>query len=125
MLHSSLPPLPCYPCPHASACCAYGTTLSDTEVTAIRAAHGDESVYRTRSGEWRTRVSKGRCVLLVDNTCSIYGKPYYPEVCRGFPFIDAETGGPYQFERDICPEFARRPELYQINPFRTSIPVEP
>lgn len=123
MQHTTLPPLPCYPCPHASACCAYGTTLSATEAAAIGAACGEDTVYRTRWGEWRTRVSSGRCVLLVDNTCSIYDQPYYPQVCRGFPFFDAETGGPYGFDRDICPEFEHRPELLQINPLRTSIPA--
>lgn len=125
MQHTSLPPLPCYPCPHASACCAYGATLSDAEVEAIRATHGEGKVYRTRWGEWRTRVAKGRCVFLVENACSIYDQAYYPAVCRGFPFIDAETGGPYEFDRKICPEFDRRPELLQINPFRTSTRAGP
>lgn len=108
--------LPCYPCPHQSACCAYGTTLSETEAKAISDARGAHTVYLTRWGEWRTRVIKGRCALLVNNACSIYNQPYYPDVCRGFPFVDAESGGPYEFERDICPEFEVRPELHQINP---------
>jgi Fe-S-cluster containining protein len=120
MQSASLPQLPCYPCPHASACCAYGATLSDAEVEAIRAVHGEGKMYRTRWGEWRTRVVKGRCAFLRDNACSIYDQPYYPAVCRGFPFVDSETGGPYEYEREICPEFERRPELLQINPFNTS-----
>ena len=118
MVSTPLPALPCYPCPHHSACCAYGATLSDAEAAAITAGHGADRIYRTRWGEWRTRVSKRRCVFLVDNACTIYGKPYYPAVCRGFPFVDAETGGPYQFDRTICPEFELRPELHQINPYR-------
>lgn len=109
-------PLPCYPCPHQSACCAYGTTLSDTEVEAITRELGTASIYRNRWGEWRTRIIKGRCAFLKKNACSIYDKPYYPAVCKGFPFVDAETGGPYEFDRDICPEFQLRPELHQINP---------
>ena len=114
MQHSPFPPLPCYPCPHHSACCAYGTTLSDEEAEAIRRRHGAHLIYRTRFGEWRTRVRKGRCVFLTDNVCTIYNQPYYPAVCRGFPWLDAETGGPYEFDREICPEFIRRPELHQI-----------
>jgi Putative zinc- or iron-chelating domain len=117
MLHSPFPALPCYPCPHGSACCAYGTTLTESEAAAIVAEHGRAPVYRTRWGEWRTRVTEGRCVFLRDNSCTIYNKPYYPAVCRGFPWLDAETGGPYEFDRTICPEFTRRPELVQINPF--------
>jgi len=35
-------------------------------------------------------------------------------VCRGFPWTDAETGGPYEYDRTICPEFVLRPELVQI-----------
>lgn len=116
MQHSPFPALPCYPCPHQSACCAYGTTLTDEEARALIAEYGAGTAYRTRWGEWRTRVSKGRCVLLFNNTCSIYNKPYYPAVCRGFPFVDAESGGPYEFDREICPEFGLRPELLQINP---------
>ena len=114
MQHSPFPPLPCYPCPHHSACCAYGTTLADDEVEAITAQHGADLVYQTRNGEWRTRVRKGRCVFLANNVCTIYNKPYYPAVCRGFPWLDAETGGPYEYDRTICPEFVKRPELYEI-----------
>lgn len=118
MQHSPFPQLPCYPCPYHSACCAYGTTLTDEEAEAILEQHGKAMVSRSRGGEWRTRVRKGRCVFLVNNTCSIYNQPYYPAVCRGFPWTDAETGGPYEFDRAICPEFEHRPELLQINPFR-------
>jgi hypothetical protein len=117
-VHQPLPSLPCYPCPHHSACCGWGVTLSEREAAAISDAHGADKVYRTRGGEWRTRVKNRRCVLLVDNACSIYDKPYYPVVCGGFPFIDADTGGPYEFDRTICPEFERRPELQLVNPYR-------
>ena len=116
--------LPCYPCPHQSACCAYGATLSEIEAAAITDAHGGERIFRTRWGEWRTRVRQGRCVFLENNACSIYGRPYYPAVCRGFPFIDAETGGPYEFDRTICPEFLSRPELLQIHPFKKTVSGE-
>ena len=115
-LHEPLPTLPCYPCPHQSACCAWGSTLSDWEAAEISAVHGADKVFRSRGGEWRTRVKNRRCVFLVNNTCSIYDKPYYPAVCRGFPFVDAETGGPYEYDRTICPEFERRPELRLVNP---------
>jgi hypothetical protein len=87
------PSLPCYPCPHLSSCCAYGVTLSDDEAAAIARAHGASVVYRTRWGEWRTRVRGRRCV---------------------FPWTDAETGGPYEYDRTICPEFLVRPELVQL-----------
>jgi Fe-S-cluster containining protein len=115
MEHSPFPHLPCYPCPHASACCAYGTTLSEEEAKAIVAELGDGKVYQTRWGEWRTRVVKGRCVFLFNNACSIYNHSYYPAVCRGFPFVDSESGGPYEYDRTICPEFTRHPALLQIN----------
>jgi Putative zinc- or iron-chelating domain len=108
------PSLPCFPCPHGSSCCAYGVTLSDEEAAAITAAHGPDLTYRTRWGEWRTRVRAGRCVFLQENICTIHAEPFYPAVCRGFPWIDAETGGPYQYDRTICGEFAVRPELVQI-----------
>jgi hypothetical protein len=108
------PPLPCFPCPHNSACCAYGVTLSDAEADAIARAHGRDRIYQTRWGEWRTRIRNRRCVFLVDNRCTIHGEAYFPAVCRGFPWTDAETGGPYEYDRTICPEFVSHPELVQI-----------
>jgi len=109
------PQLPCFPCPHASACCAYGVTLSDDEAEVIAREHGAHMIYQTRWGEWRTRVRQRRCVFLVENRCTIHGQSYYPAVCRGFPWTDAETGEPYQYDQTICPEFLARPELVQIH----------
>lgn len=108
------PPLPCFPCPHDAACCAYGTTVSEDEARQLRERYGEDKVYRTRWGEWRTRVRRGRCVFYQDHGCTIHHDPSYPAVCRGFPWTDAETGGPYEFDQTICPEFVTRPELVQI-----------
>lgn len=116
MSEHRFPPLPCYPCPHRAACCAFGVTVDEQEARAIVAAWGDGKVYRTRWGEWRTRIRNGRCVFYVDGGCAIHTESYYPAVCRGFPWTDSETGGPYEFDRTICPEFLARPELLQINP---------
>ncbi len=113
----AFPSLPCFPCPHDSACCAHGTTLADHEAAAVRARYGDDRIYLTRWGEWRTRVKGGRCAFLVENSCQLHDEPFYPLVCRGFPWTDSETGGPYEFDRTICPEFALRPSLVSINPF--------
>ena len=112
----TLPKLPCFPCPHRATCCAYGTTVSEKEALAIVAEHGPDKVYKARWGEWRTRVVKGRCVFFVDGGCTIHDRSYYPTVCKGFPWTDAETGGPYQYDRTICLEFVHRPELLSLNP---------
>jgi hypothetical protein len=109
-----LPSLPCFPCPYSSSCCSYGVTLSDEEAVAISSTVGPDLIYRTRWGEWRTRVRGGRCVFLRENVCTIHAEPYYPGVCRGFPWTDAETGGPYEYDQTICPEFVLKPELVQI-----------
>ena len=109
-----MPSLPCYPCPYEASCCAYGTSLSDEEALAIEANHGPGLVYRTRWGEWRTRVKKKRCVLYRDGGCAIHDQPYSPEICRGFPWTDAETGGPYSFDVTICGAFEARPELIAL-----------
>lgn len=111
---SGFPALPCYPCPHQSSCCAYGVTLSEHEALDLARRHGEEKVYRTRWGEWRTRIRNRRCVFLVDNGCTIHADPAYPVVCRAFPWTDAETGGPYEYDQTICPEFLARPQLVQI-----------
>jgi hypothetical protein len=109
-----LPSLPCYPCPHSASCCAYGTSLSEDEAAAIEAEHGPGVVFRTRGGDWRTRVKNRRCVLLRDGSCIIHDRPYYPAVCRGFPWTDAETGGRYEYDVTICGEFVARPELVAL-----------
>jgi hypothetical protein len=110
----TLPSLPCYPCPYGSSCCAHGTTVSDEEAAAIEANHGPGLVYKTRWGEWRTRVRKNRCVLYRDGGCSIHDKPYYPAMCRGFPWIDIETGERYEYDVTICGAFVAHPELIAI-----------
>lgn len=110
----TLPSLPCYPCPHNASCCAYGTSLSEEEATAIETNHGQGLVYWTRWGEWRTRVKKGRCVLLRDGACTIHDKSYYPTTCQGFPWVDGDTGEPYEYDVTICGELASRPELIQL-----------
>jgi hypothetical protein len=117
MSEIKLPELPCHPCPHRATCCAHGTTLTDDEADAIARHFGTAAVYRRTDGEWRTRVRDGRCVLYVDGGCAVHDRTYYPAVCRGFPWLDAETGGPYEFDRTICGEFGKRPELLLIHPY--------
>jgi hypothetical protein len=111
---SPTPSLPCYPCPYNASCCAYGSTVSEAEAAAIEANHGPGLVYRTRWGEMRTRVKNKRCVMFRDGGCTIHDKAYYPAVCRGFPWTDAETGGPYEHDLTICGEFVRVPALVEI-----------
>lgn len=111
-----MPLLPCFPCPHNSSCCAHGTTLSEEEAAIVAANHGIGTVYRTRWGEWRTRVRNRRCVFHSGGGCTLHDKPYYPTLCQGFPWTDAETGEPYEYDVTICGEFAARPELVQLHP---------
>jgi hypothetical protein len=111
MSEPALPPLPCHPCPYNASCCAYGTSVSDEEAAAIEAEHGTGVVYRTRWGEWRTRVRGGRCVFYRDGGCTIHDRDYYPAQCRGFPWYDAESGERYPYDVTICGAFASSPEL--------------
>jgi hypothetical protein len=110
----ALPTLPCYPCPYDASCCAFGSTVTDEEAAAIEANHGPGLVYRTRSGEMRTRVRNGRCALYRDGACTIHDRSYYPAVCRGFPWTDAETGGRYEYDVTICGAFEAQPELIAL-----------
>ena len=98
--------LPCHPCPHHSVCCSHGVTVLDDEVSAIRAAHGDDTVvWDEAEGEHRTRLVNGACVFLRPNGCSIHAEPHYPRVCRAFPWADSD-GNPYGYDLTICPELA-------------------
>ena len=109
------PSLPCYPCPHLSSCCAYGVTLSDDEAAAITrgARRRGRSTGRAGANGARGCAAAAAC-FSSENVCTIHAEPYYPAVCRGFPWTDAETGGPYEYDRTICPEFITRPELVQL-----------
>ncbi len=108
-----LPSLPCYPCPYNASCCAYGVSLSDDEAAAIEADKGPGLVYKTRWGEWRTRIKNKRCALFQNGGCTIHDRPYYPTVCRGFPWTDSD-GDRYEYDISICGEFEARPELVTI-----------
>jgi hypothetical protein len=110
----ALPQLPCFPCPHESSCCAYGTTVTADEAAAIEANHGPALVYLTRYGEWRTRVKQRRCVMHRNGGCSIHDRPYYPAMCRTFPWTDSETGERYEYDVTICGEFEASRELVEI-----------
>lgn len=109
-----LPALPCFPCPYNASCCAYGTSVSDAEAAAIESNHGPGLVYKTRSGDWRTRIRKGRCAMFANGGCTIHDKSYYPVICRGFPWVDGETGSRYEYDIMICGEFVAQQELVEI-----------
>jgi Fe-S-cluster containining protein len=103
--------MPCYPCPHNSVCCSWGTSLNLKEADVLRAKYGaDAVVWDDEEKEWRTRVDDGRCMFLSGNSCSLHELPEYPSVCREFPWRDPETGGPYQYDLSICPEFPDEPD---------------
>ena len=57
-------PLPCFPCPHNSVCCRWGTYLSVEEASVLLAEFGKDFVYwNTDDEEWRTQVKNGRCAF--------------------------------------------------------------
>lgn len=100
-------------------------TVSEEEAAEIEANHGSGLVYKTRSGEWRTRVRNKRCAMFRDGGCSIHDRSYYPSLCRAFPWTDGETGGRYEYDVTICGEFVARPELVAIQRAIPPAPAEP
>lgn len=62
-------------------------------------------MWDDEESSWRTSVVNDKCFFLRDGLCSIHGQPYYPRTCRGFPYTDGETGGPYLYDQTICPDF--------------------
>jgi hypothetical protein len=52
--------------------------------------------------------------LFANGGCTIHDKPYYPAICRGFPWIDGESGGRYEHDITICGEFLIQAELVEI-----------
>lgn len=119
-VRSPEPALPCMPCPHGSACCRYGTSLTADEAQAIAAAHGPDSVVRLVD-DHRTAVRYGGCVFLAGNGCTIHDRSYYPATCRHFPWRDRE-GGPYAGDPAICPEMAKGGPSDALSPSRGGQP---
>ena len=96
--------LPCFPCPHDAICCSWGTGLYEDEATAERYGEGalrwsDEEVG------WRTSIVDGRCFFW-RHGCSIDEMPFYPRVCRGFPWLHGNGGDEYPGDLSVCPELA-------------------
>lgn len=114
--------LPCYPCPHESACCSYGATVSPREVKLIQKNHGKDKVYLTRWGEWRTRIRNKRCVFLANNACTLHARPEYPAVCKGFPYFMADGKTDYPYDQDICPDLIPDLKLLKKHTVKKSKP---
>lgn len=53
-------------------------------------------------------------MLLRDGACTIHDKSYYPTTCRGFPWVNGDTGEPYEYDVTICGELQAHPELIEI-----------
>ena len=96
--------LPCFPCPHKGICCRYGADLTDAEAKALTLAYGADTVTETDEG-YRTAVKGDMCGFHLDGLCTIHTSPLYPAVCRAYPWEDGILGGPYQGDRQECPEF--------------------
>lgn len=99
-------PLPCFPCPHNSVCCRWGTYLSDKEATDLLAEFGESFVYwNTDDKEWRTQVKNGRCAFW-DGGCKLHAHNSYPKVCRIYPWSDGRDAElPVAHDASMCPSF--------------------
>lgn len=116
--------LPCHPCPHNSVCCTWGASLEEAEAIGIimdhklavlRAGHtytmADFIEYSDDPGDpRRTWVImseifgkvRQHCIFSTPSGCLIHDKPYYPQICRGFPWLEAPNV-PYTSDVTICP----------------------
>jgi Putative zinc- or iron-chelating domain len=97
--------LPCFPCPHKGACCAYGADLDTKEAHAFVREFGALTVVVDDKGAYRTAVKDGTCVFHSGGLCAIHETPLYPKVCRAYPWEDGLLGGMYSGDRQECPEF--------------------
>lgn len=98
----------CYPCPHSSICCSWGSSLEPDEAEGIKKEYSEDYIVLTGdpTDPIRTAVRNGSCVFKIlepGGGCSIHDKPYYPKICRGFPDSDGKDG-PYLGDITICPE---------------------
>jgi hypothetical protein len=96
--------LPCHPCPHGSACCAFGVMLFADEAATLRRRFGAAAlVWDGEDGTWRTAVVDNMCWFW-DRLCTIHEEPFYPRICKGFPWRFGDTDEDYPYDVTICPE---------------------
>jgi len=111
--------LPCYPCPHKSRCCTYGTTLTHTEAHNLAKTFGSRAVtyldpheLKSRGwfdelpkrGMWATTLHGDRCSMLQGNKCIAHNHSHYPKACRAFPYHDPFEPLPQASDAPLCPE---------------------
>ena len=98
--------LPCIECPHRSACCRWGTWLSDSEGKALQELYFDKVFFDEDVKMWRTQVWNGRCVFFNGVGCDIHHLDIYPKSCKEFPWKDSRNPlHPRAFDSITCPEF--------------------
>lgn len=100
--------LPCFPCPHRSVCCRWGTALSQAEYWTLFSEFGGEYVYFNEDdNEYRTQVKDGRCVFFDRELggCGLHDHSHYPRMCKDFPHKDTRDALlPHAFDATMCPE---------------------
>lgn len=104
--------LPCFPCPHSSACCTWGVSLTEGEAVAIRLRFGAAAIVWSEDEEgYRTATSEGRCVFLEGNRCRIHEDVEYPSLCAAFP---RKHGAVWCLDDvESCPELQGRVRFLQ------------
>jgi len=108
--------LPCFPCPHNSVCCKWGTYLSPEEAKALLSDYGPEFIYWSEDDkEWRTQVKDGRCSFW-SGGCQIHAHKFYPRVCHIYPWEDGRTPTlPSAHDADMCPSFSQQNVPRQVS----------
>jgi Fe-S-cluster containining protein len=97
--------LPCFPCPHRSACCRWGTWLTEEEGWKIFTKYPDKVYFDEDVKNWRTQIWDGRCVFYNNGGCTIHNEDFYPSSCKDFPYKDMRNPLlPRAFDAITCPE---------------------
>lgn len=100
--------LPCFPCPHRSKCCRWGTYLSEKEAWDLSEEFGRNFVYWDADDkEHRTQVKDGRCAFYDKKLggCTIHDHPHFPQACHLFPHRDGrDVSLAPAADATLCPE---------------------
>ena len=103
-LSHGVPGVTCYPCPYDASCCAR-RTVSDREAAAIELNPAWIGVSNAVGRVADT--SEEQTLRSTATGCTIHNKPYYPTVCRRFPW-STQTGGGTSYDVTICGGFVAR-----------------
>ena len=113
--HARVPGAALFPCPHHSACCAYGVTLSDDEAAAIARAHGADRSTAPAGASGAPGSEAAAASFCETTSAPSTPSRSIPRCAAGSPGPTPKPAAPMSTTGRSAPSSCIRPELVQIH----------